>query len=72
MPEEAPPRLVTGSFVALATATLAFFVAAGIVLPVAPQFAEEALGADGIGLGVSIASFSIAALVLRPLVGWAT
>jgi predicted MFS family arabinose efflux permease len=67
-----PDRLVTPGFIALAIATLAFFVAAGIVLPIAPQFAKDALGADETGVGISIASFSIAALILRPLVGWSS
>lgn len=62
----APVRLVTPAFVALAAATLAFFVAGGIVLPVAPQFAERALGADRTEVGIAIASFSIAALAMRP------
>ena len=65
-------RLVTRGFVALAVATLAFFVSAGIVLPVAPTFAKEALGANETGVGIAIASFSIASLVLRPLVGWSS
>jgi len=65
-----PPRLVTPAFLALSAATLAFFVAAGIMLPVAPQFARTALGADATGVGFSIGSFAIASLVLRPLVGW--
>ncbi|HUR16519.1 MAG TPA: MFS transporter, partial [Candidatus Limnocylindrales bacterium] len=67
-----PARLVTRGFVALTVATLAFFVAAGIVLPVAPTFAKDALGADESGVGVAIASFSIASLILRPLVGWSS
>jgi MFS family permease len=65
-------RLVTRGFVALAVATLAFFIAAGIVLPVSPTFAKEALGADETGVGIAIASFSIASLLLRPLVGWSS
>lgn len=64
-----PARLVTRGFLALAVATLAFFVAAGIVLPISPTFAEEALGADETGVAIAIASFSIASLLLRPLVG---
>jgi MFS family permease len=72
MAERTPVRLVTGPFVALAVATLAFFIAGGIVLPIAPVFARDVLGADGRGVGVAIASFSIAALVMRPVVGWAT
>ncbi len=67
-----PQRLVTRGFVALAVATLAFFIAAGIVLPVSPTFAKEALGADEIGVGIAIASFSICSLILRPLVGWSS
>ena len=65
-------RLITRGFVALAVATLAFFVSAGIVLPVSPTFAKEVLGADELGVGIAIASFSIAALLLRPVVGWAS
>jgi MFS family permease len=65
-------RLVTRPFVALAAATLAFFVAGGIVLPAAPQFAERALLADRVEVGIAIASFSVASLVVRPLVGWST
>jgi hypothetical protein len=62
-PISAPPeRLATAAFIALAAATLAFFVAAGIVLPVAPQFAKDGPGADETGVGIAIASFSIAAL----------
>ena len=72
----APPavadRLISPAFLALAAATLAFFVAAGIVLPVAPQFAKVGLGADETGVGIAIASFSLAALVMRPAVGWST
>jgi predicted MFS family arabinose efflux permease len=71
-PIERAERLVSPAFLALAAATLAFFVAGGIVLPVAPQFAKVALGADETGVGIAIASFSIAALVLRPVVGWAS
>lgn len=71
-PTADPARLVTRGFVALAVATLAFFIAAGIVLPVAPTFAKEALGADETGVGIAIASFSIASLMLRPLVGWSS
>jgi MFS family permease len=65
-------RLVTAPFVALAAATLAFFIAGGIVLPAAPQYAERALGANRVEIGIAIASFSIASLLVRPLVGWST
>jgi predicted MFS family arabinose efflux permease len=68
----ADARLVTPAFLALAAATLAFFIAGGVVLPIAPRFAKLALGADSFGVGVAIGSFSVAALVLRPLVGWSS
>jgi MFS family permease len=70
--EVAPPRLITPAFVALGVASLAFFTAGGLVLPVAPRFAKFVLGADAIGVGVAIGSFSIAALLLRPIVGWSS
>lgn len=72
MTVEARPRLVTPGFLALAAASLAFFTAGGIVLPVAPRFAKFALGADAIGIGVAIGAFSVAALLLRPIVGWSS
>jgi len=69
---EAEPRLLSRAFLALALAALAFFVSGGIILPVAPRFAEGPLAADATGFGISIAAFSIAALLARPLVGWAS
>lgn len=71
----APPaneRLITPAFVALAAATLAFFVAGGIVLPIAPRFAKIELALDGTGFGIAIGSFAVAALLLRPVVGWSS
>ena len=72
MTEVTRERLVTPAFVVLAAATLAFFVAGGIVLPAAPQFAKGPLGASETEVGLAIASFAIAALVMRPVVGWAS
>ena len=70
--DAAPPRLVTPAFAALAAAALAFFIAGGLVLPIAPRFAKLALGADALGFGVAMGAFSVASLVLRPVVGWAS
>jgi MFS family permease len=64
--------VISSAFVALAIATLAFFVAGGIVLPVASLYAKGPLGTDAAGVGVALGSFSIAALVMRPFVGWAS
>lgn len=63
-------RLVTPAFLALAAATLAFFIAGGLVLPIAPQFAKFGLGADAAGVGIAIGAFAVASLLLRPVVGW--
>ena len=66
------PVLVTPAFLALCGAALAFFTAGGIVLPVATRYAAGPLAADAVGVGVAIGVFSVAALVLRPVVGWAS
>jgi MFS family permease len=71
-PSSGAPRLASPAFIILAAATLAFFVAGGLVLPVAPRFAKLALDADALGFGLSIGSFSIASLLLRPAVGWSS
>lgn len=63
-------RLVTGSFLALFVAALAFFTASGVVIPVASRFAVGPLDLDGVGVGVGIGAFSIASLLMRPVVGW--
>jgi MFS family permease len=67
-----PVRLVTATFVALAAATLVFYIASGIVIVAAPLFGEEDLGLSRSMIGVAIATFSIAALAMRPVVGWST
>lgn len=71
-PAPARPPLVTPAFLAVTAAGLAFFTAGGTVLPVATRFAAGPLGADAIGVGVAIGAFAIAALALRPVVGWAS
>jgi len=64
------PRLVTGTFAALMASSLVFFVAGGLVLPVAPRFARDELGATGAAFGLAIGLYSLAALAARPFVGW--
>jgi MFS family permease len=67
----ARPRLITPTFLALFVSALAFFGAGGVVLPVSTRFANGPLGADGVGVGIGLGAFSIAALAMRPVVGWA-
>ena len=58
------------AFLALLASALVFFISAGIVLPVSPQFATGPLGASGLGFGIAIGMFSLGSLVARPVVGW--
>lgn len=67
-----PTRLLTATFIALAAATLVFYVASGMVLTAAPLFGAERLGLSKAMVGVAIAIFSVAALAMRPVVGWST
>jgi MFS family permease len=68
----APHRLVTPTFAALSVATLVFYVASGVVVVIAPVFGAEAIGLSKAAVGVAIAIYSVAALVMRPVVGWTT
>lgn len=68
----AAARLRTPAFVALFGAAFAFFTAGGTVLPVASRFADGPLGANSIGVGIAIGAFAVAALAMRPAVGWAS
>ena len=65
-----PPRLLGGPFAAVFAAALVFFTSGGVVLPIAPRFAEGPIGADAIGFGIAIGIWSFASLAVRPLVGW--
>jgi len=61
--------LLTRAFVALFIAAFAFFTAGGVVLPVATRYADGPLGADALGVGIGLGAFSVAALLVRPIVG---
>ena len=66
------PPLFGRPFVLLWIAAFSFFTAGNTVLPVSSRFAAGPLGADSAGVGLAIGVFSVAALVLRPVVGWAS
>jgi MFS family permease len=72
IPAAGPDRLLTPTFVALGAATLVFYVASGIVVTAAPLFGQQELGLSKPSVGVAIANFSVAALAMRPVVGWST
>jgi MFS family permease len=73
-PEELPlepvkPKLLTPTFLLVALATLAYFVADGMLLPTVPLYVEGPLGGSSVAVGVVVGAFSISALVLRPWAG---
>jgi len=71
-PGVARPPLFSRAFVLLWIAAFGFFTAGNTVLPVSSRFAAGPLGADSAGVGIAIGVFSVAALALRPVVGWAS
>lgn len=62
-------RLVTASFALVTTATFAYFLAIGALLPTLPRFVEDELGGGSIAVGAVVGSFAFAAAVLRPFAG---
>jgi MFS family permease len=63
------PRLVTRPFLLVAGASLAYFLADGVLLPAVPLYVEGPLRGSDIAVGVSVGAFSVTALVLRPWAG---
>lgn len=49
--------------------TFAFFVFVGMMNPVLPLFIEQGLGGGGVAIGAQVAAFSLAAIVIRPVIG---
>jgi MFS family permease len=62
-------RLVTRPFVVVTLATLAFFVYVGTMVPILPRYVEHELGGGEAAIGLTLASFSIAAIAARPMIG---
>src|SRR6266540_6048931 len=65
----ARPRLVTGRFVGLSLAALAYFFAEGVLVPAVPRYVAGPLGAGDAAVGLVVGAFSVSALVLRPWAG---
>lgn len=66
---ESAQRLFTPAFVLLAFCELAYFTAAGLTIPLTPLFAEGPLGANELWVGITVGTFSVTAVVLRPFAG---
>src|SRR5688500_10145793 len=65
----ARPRLITPVFVLVGVATLAYFTAAGVLLPAIALFVGGPLGGGDVAVGISVGAFSASALLLRPWAG---
>jgi MFS family permease len=63
-------RLLSRPFVAVTLTAFVFFVYIGILAVTLPPFVENELGAGEFGIGLMIASFAVAAIAVRPLIGW--
>ena len=47
-------------------AALALFVYIGVMVPLLPRLIEEQLGGNEIDIGINLAVFSLAAIMIRP------
>ncbi|MBA2274908.1 MAG: MFS transporter [Actinobacteria bacterium] len=61
--------LVTRLFLLVQGATFAYFLAIGALIPVLPRFTKGPLGGGDVAVGLSIGSFALSAVLLRPFVG---
>ena len=63
------PRLVTRPFLLVMLSNFLYFLAVGATLPTVPRFVEGPLGGGSVAVGLTIGTFSLAAVLLRPLTG---
>ena len=62
-------RMFTKPFVLVTTATFALFIYIGVMVPLLPRLIEEQLDGNEIDIGLNLAVFSIAAVLIRPRLG---
>ena len=62
-------RLLTRPFVLTVVAELGVFMTIGMLLPIVPVYANDALGAGSVGIGIAVAAASPTALLFQPVVG---
>jgi MFS family permease len=67
--EKTRPRLVTGPFMLVMLSNFAYFLAVGATLPTVPLFVEGPLSGGNVAVGLTIGTFSLAAVLLRPFTG---
>lgn len=64
-----PSKMITRPFVSVALTAFVFFFYIGIVLVTIPRFIEDELGSGEFGVGLTVATFAAAAIVVRPFLG---
>ena len=69
MTEPPAGRLLSRAFVALTLSDLLYFTAGGLLLAATPLFVSGPLGGAEAAVGVTMGSFSVSTLLLRPLAG---
>src|SRR5918994_869243 len=65
----APARLITPTFLGVMASAFAFFMYVGVLVPIIPTFVENDMRGGELGIGLAIASFAGAAIVVRPMIG---
>ena len=64
-----PERLVTGPFISVTITAFVFFFYIGMVVVTVPRLVEDELGHGEFGVGLTVASFALAAVFARPFLG---
>jgi MFS family permease len=65
----ADASLLSRPFVTVSAVTFLFFVYVGVLIPLVPRLIEEQLGGTELDIGLNLATFSVAAIAVRPLLG---
>lgn len=66
---ETRPRLLTPAFGMVMLANFAYFLSVGALIPTLPRYVEGPLDAGNLAVGLTIGSFALSAILLRPLAG---
>ncbi|HEX2418102.1 MAG TPA: MFS transporter [Micromonosporaceae bacterium] len=64
-----PKSLLTPKFLTVVSASLAYFLAVGILVPAVPRYVAGPLGGGDAAVGMVVGAFSVSALALRPWTG---
>src|SRR4051812_30616365 len=62
-------RLITPMFALVTTATFAYFMAVGVMIPALPHYIEGPLHGGSAAVGLAVGMFSVAAVLTRPFIG---